>query len=383
MQAVVWHGDEDIRVESVDDPRIEQETDVIIEVTATAICGSDLHLYGRKVMGMREGDILGHEPMGRVVEAGSAVADVRTGDVVVVPFNIACGYCFMCARGLQSQCETTQNHDTMKGADLFGYTHLYGGVPGGQAEYLRVPQGHYGPIPVPPGAAEDRWLLLSDVLPTAWQAVMHADVPPGSAVAVVGLGPIGQMAARMALHRGAAKVIGIDRVPERLEMARRHGVEVLDLDAVRDPIDAVRQLTMGRGADAVIEAVGMEAEGTRMRARIEEALQMVKVKPDRHAALRLALKMVRRGGTVSVVGVYVGPHPMFPLGELFDRQVTIRMGQANVRRWTDELIPLVADGDPLGLDDLITHRLPLRAAPEAYEMFREKRDGAVKVVLHP
>src|ERR687884_895211 len=254
MKAVVWHGKEDVRVDEVPDPSIREPTDAIVRITSTAICGSDLHLYAKLGPAMKEGDIIGHEPMGVVEEVGSEVTQIAPGDRVVVPFNIACGSCWMCERGLQSQCETTQNHETKKGASLFGYTHLYGGVPGGQAEYLRVPQAHFGPIKVPEGPPDERFLFLSDVLPTAWQAVEYAEVEPGETVAVWGLGPIGQMAARIALHRGAARVLGIDQVPERLAMAQRHGVETIDFAAVDDVPELVREATDGRGVDSAIDA---------------------------------------------------------------------------------------------------------------------------------
>jgi len=380
VKAVVWHGKEDVRVETVPDPAIQEPTDAIVRITSTAICGSDLHLYAkfpRPVM--REGDILGHEPIGIVEEVGAEVTNIAPGDRVVVPFNIACGACFMCERGLQSQCETTQNRKYGKGGSLYGYTHLYGAVPGGQAELLRVPLAHYGPIKVPEGPADERFLYLSDVLPTAWQAVAYAEIPEAGTVAVFGLGPIGQMCARIARHQGAARVIGVDPVPERLAMAHRHGVETVDFGAVGDVVQVIRAMTDGRGADSVIDAVGMEAEGS----AVERVLQATKLQADRFHALRRAHDAVRRGGTLSITGVYSGYVNMFNLGDLFDRQVTIRMGQANVRRWVDAIMPLLEDGDPLGTDDLATHVMPLRDAPRGYEIFQKKDDGAIKVVLTP
>ena len=380
MKAVVWHGKEDVRVDTVPDPGIQEPTDAIVRVTSTAICGSDLHLYAkfpRPVM--REGDILGHEPMGIVEEVGADVTHVQPGDRVVVPFNLACGSCFMCERGLQSQCETTQNRRYGKGASLFGYTHLYGAVPGGQAELLRVPLAHYGPIKVPEGPADERFLYLSDVLPTAWQAVVYAEIPDGGTIAVFGLGPIGQMCARIARHHGAARVIGVDHVPERLAMAHRHGIETVDFRAVGDVVEVIRAMTDGRGADSVIDAVGMEADGS----SVERVLQAAKLQADRFHALRRAHDAVRRGGTLSITGVYSGYLNLFNIGDLFDRQVTIRMGQANVRRWVDAIMPLLAAGDPLGTEDLATHVMPLREAPRGYEIFQKKEDGAIKVVLKP
>jgi threonine dehydrogenase-like Zn-dependent dehydrogenase len=304
----------------------------------------------------------------------------------------------MCAHGLQSQCETTQVRDQDKGAALFGYTKLYGQVPGGQAEYLRVPQAHYGPIPVPDdGAPDERYLYLSDVLPTAWQAVEYANIPDGGSVVVLGLGPIGQMSARIARHRGAGQVIGVDLVPERLAMARRHGVDTLDLRDVDDLPDTVRGLTAGRGPDSVIDAVGMEAHGS-FGSRVAEAIQkganllpdalarptMKNLGVDRLGALHLAISTVRRGGTISISGIYAGAVDPMPMLELFDKQVNLRMGQANVRRWTEDLMPLVSDpADPLGVLDLRTHRLSLEDAPAAYETFQKKQDGAIKIVLDP
>jgi threonine dehydrogenase-like Zn-dependent dehydrogenase len=379
MKALVWHGKEDVRVDVVPDPSIREPTDAIVRVTATAICGSDLHLYSKLGIAIKEGDILGHEAVGVVEETGGEVQDLSGGDRVVVPFNISCGRCFMCERGLQSQCETTQNRAFDKGGSLFGYTQIYGGVPGAQAELLRVPMAHYGPVKAAAGVEDERLVLLADVLPTAWQAVAYADVPPDGTVGVWGLGPIGQMCARIAFHRGAARVLGIDRVPERLAMAVRHGVETIDFEAVDDVPELVRELTEGRGVDAAIDAVGMEAAGS----AIDAALHSVRVQPDRLHGLRECGRSVRRGGTISIVGVYVGPMPFFPLGDFMDKQITVRMGQANVRRWTDEILPLLDGGDPLGTTDLVTHVLPLERAAEAYELFQQKRNGAIKIVLRP
>ena len=388
MRAVVWHGKGDVRVDDVDEPTIIEPTDAIVEVTSTAICGSDLHLYGPLAAAMREGDILGHEAMGVVRAVGASVTHVSEGDRVVVPFNISCGDCFYCSLDLYSQCETTRDDGKLaeaasllgrgKGASLFGYTHLYGAVPGGQAELLRVPQAHTGLIPVPDGPADHRYLFLSDVLPTAWQAAAYADVTDGDTVAVWGLGPVGQMAARVARLAGA-RVIGIDMVSERLEMAARHDIETVDIRGTDDPALAVRELTGGRGADSVIDAVGMEASGS----KADSVMTVTKLQMDRTHALRDSMRSIRRGGTLSLVGVYGGPVQMFPLGDLFDMQVQLRMGQANVLRWVPEILPLLNEDDPLGVDDLGTHRLPLERASDAYEMFRDKREGCIKVVLDP
>ena len=380
MDALVWHGRHDVRAETVEDPRIEEPTDAVIRVTSTAICGSDLHLYSKLAPALREGDVLGHEAMGVVEEVGSDVHGIRPGDRVVIPFNIACGHCFQCDRQMYSQCETTQNTATHKGASLFGYTHLYGGVPGGQAQYLRVPQAQFGPIVVPKGPPEQRFLYLSDVLPTAWQAVRYADVTEGSTVVVFGLGPVGLMCARIALHQGADRVIGVDQVPERLARARDSGVEIIDFGRVDDVVEVITEMTVGRGADCAIDAVGMEADGS----IVDSLLSTVKVQPDKLHALHQALGAVRRGGTVSISGVYVGNFPMFPIGDLFDRQITLRMGQANVRRWSDEILAILEqDHDVLGVDHFASHVLPLKEGAHAYEIFQQKTDGAFKIVLEP
>lgn len=394
MKAVTYHGKRDVRVDTVPDPTIREPTDAIVRITSTAICGSDLHLY--EVLGafIDEGDILGHEPMGIVEAVGPAVEQIAVGDRVVVPFNISCGRCWMCDRGLMTQCETTQVREHGKGAALFGYTKLYGQVPGGQAELLRVPQAHFGPVKVPEGPPDTRFLYLSDVLPTAWQAVEYAAIPDGGSVAVYGLGPIGQMCCRIAAHRGAAQVFGIDLVPERLALASRHGAEAIDVRAHDDLPGRLRSLTDGRGPDSVIDAVGMEAHGAPLGKLAQDlagllpdavAAKLVeRAGVDRLVVLHQAIDAVRRGGTISVSGVYGGMLDPLPMMDLFDKQIQLRMGQANVRRWIDELLPLVTgDDDPLGVEDLATHRLPLTEAPHAYEIFQKKQDGAIKIVLEP
>ena len=389
MRAVVWHGKEDVRVDNVPDPMIQEPTDAIIRITSTAICGSDLHLYSKLYPVMREGDIIGHEPMGVVEEVGSNVEHISPGDRVVIPFNISCGHCYFCDEELYSQCENTRDRGELpqavsllgraKGASLFGYTHLYGAVPGGQAEYLRVPQAHFGPIKVPEGPPDERFLYLSDVLPTSWQAVAYADVPEGGTLGVWGLGSIGQMCARIALRQGAGRVMGVDNVPERLSLAAKYGVETIDFSAVNDVKDLVLEMTDGRGVDAAIDAVGMEASGS----LIGSILQTTKLQLDRATALRECMSSIRRGGTLSISGVYAGPIQMFELGDLFDMQIQVRMGQANVRKWVDDILPLLGDGDPLGTEDLKTHEMPLDDAPLGYEIFQKKQDGAIKCVLKP
>jgi threonine dehydrogenase-like Zn-dependent dehydrogenase len=393
MKALAWHGKRDVRVDEVPDPVIQEPTDAVIRVTTTAICGSDLHLY--EVLGpfIGRGDVLGHEAMGVVEEVGPAVTQIAPGDRVVIPFNISCGNCYMCERKLYAQCETTQVRDQGMGASLFGYTKLYGQVPGGQAERLRVPQAHFGPIKVPEGPPDERFVYLSDVLPTAWQAVDYAAIPDGGSVTVFGLGPIGQMSCRIARHLGH-RVIAVDGVPERLELARRYGVEVLDAQQCDDVPAAVRELTDGRGTDSVIDAVGMEAHGS-PNAKLAQSLTgllpdaaagalMKKAGVDRLAALYQGIETVRRGGTLSLSGVYGGTADPLPMLQMFDKGIQVRMGQAHVKRWIDDLMPLVTDdADPLGVEDLATHRLPLEEAPHGYEIFQKKKDGAIKVLLTP
>ncbi|SFS10246.1 Threonine dehydrogenase [Agrococcus baldri] len=391
MRALTWQSKRTVTVEDVPSPRIEQPSDVVIRVTSTAICGSDLHLYELFGPFLTKGDVLGHETMGIVEEVGSEVTRLTPGDRVVIPFVIACGDCFMCARGLTTQCETTQNREQGTGASLYGYTSLYGSVPGGQAERLRVPLADFNATKVGHELPDDRYLFLSDILPTAWQGVQYAQVPEGGSLAVLGLGPVGQFAARIGRHLGH-RVIAVDPVPERRAMAERHGVETLDL--VDDAVAALRDATDGRGPDAVVDAVGMEAHGAPGAAAAQAVVgllpdalarpMMQQAGLDRLSALMTAFDAVRRGGTVSLSGVYVGTADPIPMMTLFDKQVSIRMGQCNVQSWRDALLPLVEDpSDPLGVEDLVTHRVPLDRAPEMYELFQKKGDGCIKVVLEP
>lgn len=392
MRAVTWQGRRKVSVDNVPDPAIKEPTDAIIRVTSTNICGSDLHLY--EVLGafMSPGDILGHEAMGFVEEVGSDVGDLKPGDRVVIPFNISCGHCYMCDQGLQSQCETTQNRDQGTGAALFGYSKLYGEVAGGQAEYLRVPQAQYTHVKVPEDAPDDRYVYLSDVLPTAWQAVEYAEVPDGGTLLVLGLGPIGAMACRIAAHRKNCQVIGVDMVPERIEMARQYCSAVIN-SSNDDVAEAVRAHTDGRGADSVVDAVGMEAHGSPIAQTAQTAAGFLpspigrvvlrNAGVDRLAALDTAFESVRRGGTISLSGVYGGTADPFNMLRLFDKQIQLRAGQANVKRWIPEILPLLTDGDPLGVDNFATHRLPLQSAPEYYEKFQKKQDGVFKVILKP
>ncbi|MBP3035808.1 glutathione-dependent formaldehyde dehydrogenase [Arthrobacter sp. zg-ZUI100] len=391
MKAVTWQGKRSISVDEVPDPVIQEPTDAIIRITSTALCGSDLHLY--EVLGpyMQQGDIIGHEPMGIVEEVGPGVSNLKKGDRVVIPFQIACGSCFMCQRGLQTQCEVTQVREKGSGAPLFGYSELYGSVPGAQAEYLRVPHADYGPIKVGSELPDERYLFLSDILPTAWQGVKYANVPDGGTLAVYGLGPVGQFAARIGTHLGY-RVIAVEPVAERRDLAAKYGVEVLDLS--RTVADELREMTDGRGPDSVVDAVGMEAHGSPVAGLAQTAVgflpdklaqkAMETVGTDRLSALHGSIDAVRRGGTVSLSGVYGGMASPMPLMEMFDKQLNLRMGQCNVKRWMDDLIPLVEDpSDPLGVMDLTTHRAGLDEAPSLYEKFQKKDDGCIKVVFTP
>ena len=391
MRALTWQGKRNVTVETVPDPILQQPTDAIVKITSTAICGSDLHLYELFGPFLDKGDVLGHEAMGVVVEVGAEVTTLNLGDRVVIPFNIACGSCFMCRRGLQSQCETTQVTEYGSGAALFGFTKLYGQVPGGQAEYLRVPLADHNHIRVGAELPDDRYLFLSDILPTAWQGVEYAQVPDGGTLAVFGLGPVGQFVTRVAAHHGH-RVLAVDPEPERRAMAERHGAQVFDQsDTV---VEQLRDATEGRGPDSVVDAVGLEAHGNPGIRALHQAVGMLPdalARPmlenagiDRLAALHASIDAVRRGGTVSVSGVYAGDADILPMKTMFDKQLTMRMGQCNVKRWVDDILPLVEDpADPLGVMDLVTHHAPLSDAPRLYETFQKKEDGCIKVVLRP
>ncbi|MBO0815125.1 MAG: glutathione-dependent formaldehyde dehydrogenase [Actinobacteria bacterium] len=395
MKAVTWQGRRDIQVPEVADPKIEQPDDAIVRITSSGICGSDLHLYEVLSAFMEPGDILGHEPMGIVEEVGpEARRHIAPGDRVVIPFNISCGHCFMCQRQLYAQCETTQNREHGKGASLFGYTKLYGHIPGAQAEYLRVPQAQFGPIKVPDGPPDERFVFLSDILPTGWQAAQYADIPKGGSVAVFGLGPVGQFSARGALALGAGQVFGVDLVPERLEMARRHGIEPVDATEVDDVPGYLADRTGGHGPDSVIDAVGMEASGNaaaklgqQVASRLPRAIGepvAQRFSVDRLGGLMASIDTVRRGGTVSVTGVYGGAVDPLPMLDIFDKGIHLRMGQCHVRRWLDQVMPLAADeSDPLGTGDMTSHYLPLEQAPHGYDIFQKKTEGCTKVLLQP
>ena len=394
MRALTWQGLGDVRVENVPDPVLQDPTDAIVRVTSTAICGSDLHLYGVLGPYMHKNDVLGHEFMGIVEEVGPEVGNLAPGDRVVVPFVIACGHCWMCDRGLYAACETTQIREMGTGAALFGFSSLYGSVPGGQAERVRVPHADFGPVKLPQDFDDERFLYLSDILPTAWQGVKYANVGEQDTLAVLGLGPVGQLAVRSAKLQGVQRIIAVDLVDERLALATSWGVETVDLREVDDVSDTLREMTDGRGPDGVLDAVGMEAHGNPIAEKIvagaarlpkplgRKAIETAGI--DRLDALHTAIHSVRRAGTVSLSGVYGGMADPMPMMEMFDKGITMRMGQCHVRHWTDELLEIASrPEDVLGLESLATHHVSLDEAPEAYKMFQEKKDGCIKVVLKP
>lgn len=385
MRALIFHKPKDVRVEKVADPKIVDARDAILEVTATAICGSDLHIYNGAIPQPRP-MALGHEFMGRVVEVGREVRSLKVGDRVFVPFPIACGGCWFCEHGWPTQCENSNPKHygpeggllTQKGGALFGYTDLYGGYDGGQAEYVRVPYADFGPRKVPEHLRDDQVLFLTDILPTGYYGVKWGELQPGETIAVFGCGPVGLMAQKVARHMGASRVIGVDLVPERLEMARKAaGSETINV-AEEDAIERIRELTHGRGADVCVDAVGMEVD----RSLMKKLANVLHLQRGSITAFELCMSAVRRGGRVTVMGVYATHYDNFPFGQMLDKGVMVRAGQATVQKDIDHLLELVADGS-IVLDDIITHRLPLEQAPHAYDIFNKKQDGCVKVVLHP
>jgi threonine dehydrogenase-like Zn-dependent dehydrogenase len=387
MQALVFHGSKDVRVESVADPVIVDPQDIILRVTATAICGSDLHLYRGKVPGMKSGDILGHEFMGVVEDGGAAVTRLRKGDRVVVPFVIACGHCFFCERSLFGGCENTNPGEgailnkkhIRPGAAMFGYTHLYGGMPGGQAEYVRVPQANTGPLRIPDALDDAQVLFLSDILPTGYQAVVNADVGPGHSVAIFGAGPVGLMAAACARMLGAARIFMIDHHDYRLKFAKEtYDVEPINFDQIDDLAQYIIEQTAFRGVDASIDAVGFEAKGS----SIETMLTTLKVEGASGFVLRQAIAATRRGGIVSIPGVYAGFVHAFLIGDAFDKGLTLRMGQTHVHKHMPALLERIGNGE-LKPEAIVSHRLSLADAVRGYEMFDRKDDACRKVVLTP
>ncbi len=388
MKAVCFHGRGDLRVESIPEPRILNPHDCIVKISSTAICGSDLHLYDGFIPGMKRGDILGHEFMGEVVEVGPEVTRTRVGDRVVVPFNIACGSCFFCRKQLWSLCDNTNPNAGLldklygySGGGLFGYSHLYGGYSGGQAEFVRVPFADVGPFKVPDRIPDDQALFLTDIFPTGYMAAENCNIQPGDTIAVYGCGPVGQFAIRSAFLLGAGRVIAIDRFPERLRMARQGGAEVIDYSQ-EGPYERLRELTGGIGPDACIDAVGMEAHGYDLSAWYDRIKSTLMMETDRPTALREAIFACRKGGTVSIPGVYGGFLDKFPLGSAFAKGLTMKMGQTHDHRYLPRLLDHIEKGD-IDPSFIITHRLPLEQAPQAYSMFRDKQDECIKVVLKP
>jgi threonine dehydrogenase-like Zn-dependent dehydrogenase len=389
MRATCWYGKNDVRVENVPDPKILNPRDAIVKITSTAICGSDLHLYNGFVPTMEQGDILGHEFMGEVVDLGSAVTNLKIGDRVVVPFPIACGHCYFCEQKLYSVCENSNPNAWMaeemwghSPAGIFGYSHLTGGYAGGQAEYARVPYADIGPIKIPDGMPDEQVLFLSDILPTGYMAAENCDIQHGDVVAVWGCGPVGQFAIQSAYLLGAERVIAIDRFPERLRMAREQSkAETLNYEEV-DVADELKRITGGRGPDACIDAVGMEAHGMGMIGAIDRAKQAVMLETDRPIALREALMACRNGGHVSIPGVYGGFVDKIPFGAVMNRSLTIKSGQTHVQRYMQPLLERIQNHE-LDPSCVITHRLPLEEAPHGYEIFKKKQEDCIKVVLHP
>lgn len=388
MKAVCWYGKHDIRVEETPDPIILNPRDAIVRVTSTAICGSDLHLYNNFIPAMLPGDILGHEFMGEVVAIGREVKNLKAGDRVVVPFPIACGSCYFCQHELWALCDNTnptaELAEALMGyspAGIFGYSHLMGGYAGGQAEYVRVPFADVGPLKIENGFSDEQVLFLTDIFPTGYMAAEAGNIQPGDVVAVWGCGPVGQFAIRSARLLGAGRVIAIDRVPERLRMAEQGGAETLNFDGL-DVVEALKQMTGGRGPDVCIEAVGMEAHVAGLEALVDRAKQAVKIETGRPVALREAIQACRKGGTVSVAGVFGGFIDMVPMGAAFNKGLNFKMGQTHVHRYLRPLLERIESGQ-LDPSFVVTHRLPLSAAPEAYRIFKDKQDECIKVVLKP
>ncbi|CAD5916234.1 S-(hydroxymethyl)glutathione dehydrogenase [Planktothrix tepida] len=388
MKAVCWHSSNDVRVDNVPDPKILNPRDAILKITSTAICGSDLHLYDGYIPTMKSGDILGHEFMGEVVELGSEVKNLKIGDRVVVPFTISCGHCFFCNRDLWSLCDNSNPNKWMaekfyghSPSGLFGYSHLMGGYAGGQAEYVRVPFADVGPMKVPDGLTDEQVLFLTDIFPTGYMAAENCNIQPGDIIAIWGCGPVGQFTIRSAFMLGAERVIAIDRFPERLQMAKDAGAEIINYEEV-DPGEALKEMTGGRGPDACIDAVGMEAHGTDAMALYDTVKQAVRLETDRPFVLRQAIVACRKGGTVSVPGVYGGFIDKMPMGAIVNKGLTLRSGQTHVHKYLHPLLERIQNGE-IDPSFVITHKLPLEDAPKAYKIFRDKQENCIKVVLKP
>lgn len=389
MKALCWFGKEDVRVEEVPDPQIQDDRDIIIQITSTAICGSDLHLYDGFMPTMQKGDILGHEPMGEVVEVGRAITKLKVGDRVVVPFTISCGSCFFCQNNMYSLCDNSNPNAEMarevmgqSPAGLFGYSHMLGGFAGGQAEYLRVPYADVGPIKISSGLPDEQVLFLSDIFPTGYMAAENADITPGDTVAVWGCGPVAQFAIQSAWMLGAGRVIAIDRVPERLAMAAAHGkAETINYEQ-EDVYERLMEMTNGRGPDRCIDAVGTEAHASGVVGVYDRVKQSVMLESDRPYVLREAIMCCRKGGTISIPGVYIGFGDKIPLGPMMNKGLTIKTGQTHVQRYLEPLLQKVEAGE-IDPSFVITHRAPLEDGPQLYKTFRDKEDGCIKVVLQP
>jgi threonine dehydrogenase-like Zn-dependent dehydrogenase len=389
MKALCWYGKNDVRVENVPEPKILNPRDAIIKITSTAICGSDLHLYDGYIPTMEKGDILGHEPMGEVVEVGSEIKNLKIGDRVVVPFTISCGNCFFCKKELWSLCDNSNPNAAIaeklygySPSGLFGYSHMMGGYAGGQAEYLRVPFADVGPLKIPEELPDEKVLFLSDIFPTGYMAAENCDIEAGDTVAIWGCGPVGQFAIKSAWMLGAGRVIAIDDVPERLQMARDEGkAETLDFDD-EDIFGKLKEMTGGLGPDRCIDAVGLEAHGATIDALYDRAKAALFMATDRPHALRQAIHACRKGGTVSVPGVYGGFLDKFPFGQAFNKGLTLRMGQTHMRRYMQPLLERVQKGE-IDPSFVITHRMQLSDAPNGYETFKNKEDNCIKIVLKP
>jgi threonine dehydrogenase-like Zn-dependent dehydrogenase len=389
MKALCWHDANDVRVDNVPDPKIEDERDAVIKITSTAICGSDLHIYSGSIPTMKSGDVLGHEFMGEVVETGKGVNNLKKGDRIVVPFTIACGSCFFCQKDLWSLCDVSNPNQEMAkksyghaSAGLFGYSHTFGGFAGGQAEYARVPYADIGPLKVPDGMKDEQVLFLTDIFPTGYMAAENADIEPGDTVAVWGCGPVGQFAIKSAYMLGAERVIAIDRLPERLKMAKEQSqAEVLNYEQV-NILEALDEMTNGRGPDRCIEAVGMEAHGTGVMNLVDKAKQTIGLESGRPIALREAILACRKGGTVSIPGVYGGYVDHVPLGAIVNKALTLRSGQTHVQKYLKPLLERIQQGE-IDPAYIITHQMKLADAPKGYEIFQQKQDDCIKVVLKP
>jgi len=388
MKALCWYGSRDVRVENVPDPHIINPRDVIVRVTLTAICGSDLHLYNGFIPSMERGDILRHEFMGEVVDIGQKDG-LSVGDRVVVPFPIACGRCFFCQNKLYASCDNSNPNasalEALQGysaAGLYGYSHLYGGYAGGQAEYVRVPFGDVGPLKIPDGVTDEQVLFLSDIFPTGYMAAENCDIKAGDTVAIWGCGPVGQFAIRSAFMLGASRVIAIDRFPERLELARRANAETIDYEKADDIVECLKEMTGGQGPDSCIDAVGLEAHGTGIGGFYDRSKQMLRLQMDRPTALREIIQACRKNGTVSLAGVYIGMIDKMPLGAAFGKGLTLKMGQTHAHRYMRLLLEKISNGE-IDPSAIITHRMRLDQAPEAYKIFANKEDNCVKVVLRP